>query len=218
MKNQTFILLAVLLITGCGGGGGGGNHQSKQNYKNSKGLRLIHTALDGSPISAILDEQPLTTEPLPFNNISPFYSIKEGRHRLTIQEEGNGVQRRVYFDYKDGDRISILFAGNNLTTSAVLEVPSKSGKKDSTCPTTFIHGINDANTLEIMINGSSIGTIEPMSISSPVALEIGANQISIANGKGTTIWTETVTCRESENHSVVVSGQAGYFVTGNSVA
>jgi hypothetical protein len=220
MKIRTFISisLVVLIISSCGGGGGGGSdHHSKQNYKNSEGVRLVHSALDGSPISAILDESPLPGDPLPFNSVGPFYSIKEGRHQLTIQEEGSGVQRKVYFDYKDGDRFTILFAGNNLTTSVILEAPSDSRKKDSTCPTTFIHGVNDADALEIMLNGSSIGTIAPLSISSSAPLAPGDNQITFLSGEGTIVWKGSVTCKDTENHSVVVSGQAGYFVTGNSV-
>jgi len=221
MRNLTFISIIVLLLSGCGGvgggGGGDGDHHSKQNYKNSRGVRLVHTALDGSPISAVLDEKPLLEEPLPFNSISPFYSIKEGRHQLTIQEEGSGVQRKVYFDYKEEDRFTILFAGNNLTTSVILEAPSDSKSKKSTCPTTFIHGVNDTDSLEIMINGSSIGTIAPLSVSSPLALSPGDNQITLLSAQGTIVWKSSVTCQDTENHSVLVSGQAGYFVTGNSV-
>lgn len=216
MRNINFITIAVFLLTGCGGGGGGDQH-SKQNYKNSEGLRLVHTALDGSPISALLDEEPLPADPLTFNSISPFYSIKEGRHQLRIQEEGDGVQRKVNFDYKKGDRITILFAGDNLTTSVILENRSLSKEKSPTCHTTFIHGVNDADSLQIIINGSSIGTMTPFSVSSPVSLPQGDNRITILGSQGAPVWRGSVTCKDTENHSVVVSGQAGYFVTGNSV-
>jgi hypothetical protein len=218
MRNLTLSLFFVILLSSCGGGGGGGGgHDSKMNYKNSEGVRLVHSALDGSPISAFLDGEPLSEEALPFNSISPFYSIKKGRHQLTIQEEGEGVQRKVYFDYNEGDRFTILFAGNNLTTSLILEPPSGSKKKESTCPTTFIHGVSDADSLEIMINGSSTGTIAPLSVSSPVSLALGDNQITLLSGQGSIVWKGSVVCKETESHSLVVSGQGGYFVTGNSV-
>jgi hypothetical protein len=211
------LFLVFLLLSGCGGGGGGdSDHQSKQNYKNSSGVRLVHSALDGSPIATLLDGEPLSEEALPFNNISPFYSIKEGRHQLTVQEEGNGVQRKVYFDFEDGDKFTVLFAGDKLTTSVILEAPSSSKKKESTCPTTFIHGVSNADSLEIIINGISTGNIAPMSVSTPVALEPGENQITLLSGRGRIVWKSSITCKDSENHTVLASGQEGYFVTGNS--
>jgi hypothetical protein len=218
MSKLTLPFLVAFLLSSCGGGGGGsGDNQSKQSYKNSVGVRLVHSALNGSPISAILDGEPLSEEPLPFNSISPFYSIKEGRHQLTIQEEGSGVQRKVYFDFEDGEKFTVLFAGNNLTTSVILEAPPTSRKKESGCPTTFIHGVSDTDSLEIIINGGSSGNVAPLSVSRPVPLESGDNQITLLSGQGTIVWKGSVVCKNNEIHSVVASGQEGYFVTGNSV-
>ena len=218
MRNLTTTLALILLLSGCGGGGSGGG-KSKQDYNTSEGVRIAHSALDGSPVLAILDGKPLSDTALAFNNISPFYSIKEGRHELVLQEEGGGVQRKVFFNFQDGEKFTVLFAGNNLTSSVIQEETSDSNKEDATkkCPTTFIHGVSNSDSLQIVLNGVAGGHIAPLSVSRAIALTAGENQITLLSDQGTIVWKGIVTCKEKENHAVLVSGKANYFVTGISI-
>jgi hypothetical protein len=220
MKKLILLLTFCGFLASCGGGGGGNDDKGgDEDFSNSSGVRIVHGALDGSPVNVLLDTKRLNAKPLPFGSISPFYKINEGRHEVRIEEAGNGVSRVLFFDFRKDDRYTILFSSENLTTTSILEPGSKvkaSSSEMEGCSLQFVHAVNKADDLDIVLNGNNVGSLAPQGLSNLYHIAPGPNQVALLNYQGAIVWKGEVACKKEEDKTLLVTGEEGYFVTATS--
>lgn len=107
------LFIAVLLLSSCGGGGGGGSEGS--DVVPRTGVRVLHGALDASPLDINSNLSARSAEGYSFASASQFLSLETGFDvfSLTRSRIGGPLIFNLNREIVSGDRLAVLVFGNN---------------------------------------------------------------------------------------------------------
>jgi hypothetical protein len=188
-------------ISACGGGGQSSSSDSDKNSDSDnlaikQGIRIVHAAIDGSPIDVLLKTEEKGLTPIGttrFNQANTFY-LPKGTATIALAAHGAGGGNRLpisefQITTTEDQKSSILIAGHpNKTFDTVLLVPPLPTTTYKTTPNNgndtqkvsirFVHGISRANEIIALANGVPVTKVKYGQVSSVIYLPVSP-EISI---------------------------------------
>jgi hypothetical protein len=210
-----FLISIVSLLTACGGGGGGGSGGGDEPGTSRRGARILHGAIEGSPVDLVSSLQGIVktsrfadnteyTELQSGTQILNLYRTKDLTSPLaTRQITNSGDQKQTVVFYGDRDNFGLRAS---IISEEFPEVP------EGVALVRIIHAVVGASSLEASLSSGTIiagfGSASTYGTTSP-----GLKSISvIRSADRTVIDGVSFTAQEGKAYTIFVAGEIGYLV------
>jgi hypothetical protein len=207
-----------LVAAGCGGGGGGGGSSSDDSSSDGSGVRVLHASVDGYPVDVISS---VKSEPV---SKGTYFARSVGYKRLPSGDQSISVTRtlspssivRSFSVSVDPDATySLIVYGEvleggprvRLLTDAPPDAPDRSYVR-------VVNGVSGAAEIGVVVGGSDVsGTSVSLGDGTGyVPVAPGVVRVSATAGESV-IATASLTAQPGGAYTVLVAGEAGYYVT-----
>lgn len=213
---KTIVLCALVSLSSCGGGGGGGG-------SSSSGVRILHAALDGTPIELTSTGRPgEIAQTNSFGKIVGFSSLPGGAQDLQLYQRGDaGPLATVSVEVEKGDRRSILiYEADSSTarrTSLINDIPPE--LESGMAAVKLVHGVRLSGALTLVVNGTV--TALPVSVgqaSDYVIVPAGTVTLQAKTGSGRSLASVSQQATSGNSYTTLFAGEAGYLVLARTFA
>jgi hypothetical protein len=207
------------LIAGCGGGGGGGGGGSGSDDGGpaaATGVRILHAAIDAPPVEVVSSSSEGVIDSARFAESSAYGGLATGAQNLLVRPRLEAARTLGAFDVvvAQGERRSLLLFGEEETglQSALLldtpgEIPGGKGV------VRVVNGVASSSAIAVTITGAETGVDLPRgAASSYQPITAGPQTITVRSGERT-VFSGARVFEAGKPYSVLVAGEAGYFVT-----
>ena len=210
-----FFFLSILCLTACSGGGGGhddsysGAHDDSlltfngfgSDYK-SKGLRVIYSAIDGSPIQIARDNKVLYS---PFRyTFSNYINLAEGVYDLQVNLTNEPVLS-FELNFSESKRQTLLLCSFGHQVIG-MNLFNHENEKSGVAAIRVVHASFGAERVRAVIDGNEFLT--EYCNTSPY-YETSSNQVQVTvyrDVDGMPIFSQVVELESEKNYSVVIGG------------
>lgn len=222
------VVFCISILSSCGGGSGGGSSSGSSSKsvlegdtRNSNtGIRLLHGALDATPVDLISDQQtiPLTTSR--FSLPAGFIGISRATQTISVvpTKKLSPILFQQQFSLASNEHTTVLLYGNNQSLGLRFTVipDSRPAEVGSAAAIRIIHATNAALTLNGTIDGASLADSVPFGgASAYVLIPAGAHTITVSRSADSLrLFTRSTELQQGRSYSVFVTGEAGFHVTG----
>lgn len=222
-------VLCISILSSCGGGGGSGGSSSGSASKSvlegdtrnsNTGIRLLHGALDATPVNLISDQHafPLTTSR--FSLPAGFIGVSRKPQTITVVPTKNlsPILFQQQFSLANNEHTTVLLYGNNESLGLRFSVirDNRPAEAGSSAAIRVIHATNAALTLKGTIDGAPLADSVPFGGASDYMLvPAGSHTITVSRSADSLrLFTRSTELQQGKSYSVFVTGEAGYHVTG----
>lgn len=192
------------LLTGCGGGGGGGTSSSSET-----GVRVLHAAIEGTPVEVFASGQQSPLVSAAFSEASP--RVEVDSKELVITERGNPslVMGTHKIERSAGERFSLLLSDNGYRSWVI---PDGGGDiPEGSAAIRLVHGVSQTEELTITVGEASAKAARQGRGSSYLFVPPGTQEVVI---RGTGVGErKRFELEAGQSYTVLVGGEAGYLVT-----
>lgn len=206
------VLLAITFsLCSCGGGGGGGGGSSS-----TTGVRVLHAAIEATPIDLNTDSQPVS-QTVRYGEAGDYLPLGEGQHLLQLGESkgGAGTLYSKSITNPGDQKFTLLFYGDRgdigLRT-ALIEEP-RPIIAEGTGIVRVIHGAVGASSVSLVI-GSGQSTALFGGVSTYVDLAPAVYPYTVRRTTDRAVLAQgTIAVGAGEAYSIFVAGEQGYLVS-----
>ncbi len=214
------ILLAsctALLLSACGGGGGGGGTSKSQSA--STGIRVLHGAIDGSPVDVLSSASAQTVvQGTRFGESSLYGALNEGPQGISLTRalSPSDTLTTAQITVAANERRSLLIYGDNLTfglkTSLFIDNPGAMAPGQSKLR--VVHALVGAGAIEVLIDGALSSGVNFGLASEYLAVGAGLHTVSIQRSSDKkSVFSGTLTFSSEGAYTLLATGEVDYFVT-----
>jgi hypothetical protein len=177
-------------------------------------VRVLHAALDAAPADLASSLQPAAVlSSAAFGDQTGYTSVPQGEQNLVLVVRGAGSVSTAA-NIASGESFSLLLFESNqdrsLGTSLISNAPPPVG--GASAALRVIDGARGTDVLSVTINGAALeGGVAHAQASSYAVVPAGAVNVTVAKG-GAAIYSGTLTLLGGGAYSLLVAGEAGYFV------
>lgn len=205
----------TLFLAGCGGGGGGGESSGPGGDART-GVRMLHGAIDGSPVDLLSSANGLV-QVSRFAEPSLHGSLSTGAQILTVTRTKNAANVLGAFDVtvEKNQRSTVLLYGDRaqsgLATNTFSDDPGEI--PDGKSAVRGIHSIGGAREISISVNGVAQGATA--AFGSPSAYIFApAGELTVVvrrSSDNQLIASRVILAEEGRGYSLFVTGTMGYL-------
>lgn len=211
LAKLTLCTLAFLCVSACGGGGGGGGGSS------SRGMRVLHGAIDTSPMNAISSAKPELLQTARFAEVKGYSSLPKGVQQLALKTKTGSTIATADVDFTGAERFSFLLYGNreDLGLRGVV-IPDNSPEKISGDMSVVkaVHGLAGASGIDVTVANKAISLAIGFSTASPY-VEVPAGVVTLdvkRTADKKTVFSGPITLEKGKPYTVFVTGEVDYLV------
>jgi hypothetical protein len=208
-------MLTIVAVSACGGGGGGGGGGgSDDDSSSASGVRVLHAAIDGSPMDVISSAGASTVvNGSVFAGTKGYKELPGGAQTISLTRTATPSRVIGSFDVTGGGSYSILLYGSNQTTGlkaalltdVVPDFASGAGVR-------VVNGALGASQLNVSVGGVS-ASVAFGEANEYLNIPSGATTM-IARGSGAgAVSSYSFTAEAGRAYTLLVAGEVGYYVT-----
>lgn len=205
-------------LTACGGGGGGGSSTSGTGRSASTGIRILHAAIDASPVDIYTSNSVTAIQTGRFALDSVYAGLKTGEQILTLTKAKDPTQSiaALPVTVEKSQHYSLLLYGNNeslgLSTNLYLDAPGKPSKGSALLR--IVHGLVGAAGITSVVDAAEVSSSLPFgSASDYVEVAAGDHNIFVRRASDSTLVSSGVQSLASGGaYTLLVTGEVGFRV------
>lgn len=211
------LILCVSTLAACSGGGGGGEGGSASSKSARTGIRVLHGAIDGSPLDVIAASAVIQNAK--FGDATVHAGLGTGPQVITLSRAKDPALQVANFtiDVQKDDHYSILFFGDRYSfgLESVLLRDGAGELASGNGAIRVVHGMTGARSVNLNIAGVGSAGAEYGTASEYTQVPAGPYVVTVTRGSdGAVAYQTTVEVAQGGSYSVWVGGQQGYFVAG----
>lgn len=210
------LLVCSVLLSACGGGGGGGGGGESDDSSSDSGVRILHAAIDGSPMDLLSSGSPeKIIDRAVFAGTKGYRELPGGAQTISVTRAS--TPSRVIGSFEvvggGGKAYSIVLYGANqgdgIQTNLLSDEIPDFG---DSAAVRVVNGALGAGTLNVSFGGSSasaaFGDATPY-------LEAPAGSVSMTarSASGGALGSYSFVAESGKAYTLLVAGEVGYYVT-----
>ena len=211
-------VVCSLLLSACGGGGG--SSSSSDGSSDAYGVRVLHAAIDGSPVDvrSSLRADPVLLQAV-FAGTKGYRSIPSGEQTLALTRPFSSSDAIASFNTSvgSGDRYSILLYGDNLTFGLRARLISDDVPASiAGSAVRVVNGVTGASSLVVAVGSGQVTQVGFGENSEYIQTASGSVHISASrSADGSVVVSTNRTLEEGRAYTILIAGQIGYYVRSN---
>lgn len=209
------VMLALLMVTGCGGGGGGGGSAGGGDSADT-GIRVLHAVIDAPPLELVVSGAPKVIQTARFGERVHYGAIGSGPQVVTVRRVGESARVGSEFGVTvaNNDRRSVLVFGEEETALGTVLFEDSPGEVPSgKAVVRVVNGVASARRVAVSVGDDDDEREIDLGQSSPyLPVSPGASTVTVRDGAGT-ILTAARAFEVGRAYTVLLAGERGYFVT-----
>jgi hypothetical protein len=212
----------VISFSACGGGGGGGGGGGNDQYSSATGVRVLHAAIDATPVDVFVDGVPeAVAKKAVFGLNNGYNALPSGLLNLTMTRTSTPsvVVDKAQVAVDSDSRVSILLYGDNATFGLRATVLTDGAPEDrSNARVRIVDGV----TAAAEIVGTVSSGVEERSVnvkfgeaSDYLAVPPGVATLQVVRAAdGRFVASTTATLEAGKEYTYLVAGEVQFFVKG----
>lgn len=213
MKRFVFAVIVAIFSSSCGGGGGGGGDGASTG-NDSTGVRVLHGALDLSPLTVLGTREPIQSA---FRGDAFFRSVAEGAASIVLHRLNRPGQ--IIFQPSvnaSESRQTILVFGQSGDDSLSVRVINESIPEieDGMAAVRIVNSVHDTETVFLTVNGISTADVSEGRLSDYIMVPSGDLPFRVTeSGDDGPFLSGRSLFENRRAYTLFVAGEDGLFAT-----
>lgn len=210
------LLVCSVLLSACGGGGGGGGGGGSDDSSSDSGVRILHAAIDGSPMDLLSSGSPdKIVDRAVFAGTKGYRELPGGAQTISVTRAS--TPSRVIGSFEvvgGGDKAySIVLYGSNQAGGVQTNLLSDEiPELGDGAAVRVVNGALGAGTLSVSVGGSSASAAFG-DATAYLQAPAGGVSMTARSAAGGSLGSYSFVAEPGKAYTLLVAGEVGYYVT-----
>jgi hypothetical protein len=206
----------ALLVSGCGGGGGGGGGGGSDDASSQSGVRVLHAAIDGSPMDVISSAaSDKIVDRAVFAGTKGYRELPGGAQAISLTRTSTPSRVVGSFDVVGGGdkAYSIFLYGSNQETGLKTKLLSDDVPDMADgAAVRVVNGALGVSVLNVSVGGAS-ASVGFGDASEYLLVSAGGSTLNARTSGGGSLGSYSFVAESGKAYTLLVAGEVGYYVT-----